>query len=225
MRLYLRTGMESQENKSVQETEKQKELRQTPFQPQESSNGVSFPTIGGGKKSGGAKTLLIVGILVLVAILGFVIYKSATKKSTDNSTQPSPYDYMTTPSSDQGVTPVTPAPVASPAASVDKSNIKIQVLNGTGISGEAAYLKTQLINLGYKNVEVGNSASTVTATAATFSSTLDARVVTEITQKLSSIYQTVTTSTSASKTFDVIIVTGLRKGATPKPTTTATPVS
>ena len=186
---------------------------------------VSFPTVGGEKKSGGAKILLIVGILVLVAILGFVIYKSANKKSSNTSTLPSPYDNMTTPSADQGVTPVTPAPSASPAASIDKTKIQIQVQNGTGIAGEAAYLETQLKNLGYTNVKVGNSASTVTATTVTFSSTLDSGVVNEINQELSSIYQTVTTNTSSTATFDVVVVTGLRKGATPKPVDTSTPAA
>ena len=224
--------MEQDQNQQFVE---EQQVQSTPFQEQGSSNNVSFPTVGQQKKSGGAKTLLIVGILVLVAILGFVIYKSASKKSSDVVTEPTPFDNLTTPSTDQTVVAtITPAPSASPAATidatkVDKTKIKIQVQNGTGISGEAAYLQTQLGNLGYKDVKVGNSSSTVTTATAVFSSTLDKTVVNEITQKLNSIYQTVTTSTSASSTFDVVIVTGLQKGATPKPVTsplaspTATP--
>jgi len=42
----------------------------------------------------GAKTLLIVGILVLVGILGFVIYKSASKGSSVTLTEPTPYDNL-----------------------------------------------------------------------------------------------------------------------------------
>jgi hypothetical protein len=205
--------MEEQQNQPVEQ-----EVQSTPFQSQESSSGVSFPTVGEPKKSGGAKTLLIVGILVLVAILGFVIYKSANKKSGDAATQPSSFDNLTTPSSDQTVQTVTPAP--SPAVAVDKT--KIQVQNGTGIAGEAAYLQTQLSALGYTNVKTANSDSTVTTTTVTFSSTLDKSVVNEITQKLNSIYQTVTANTSTSATFDVVIVTGLRKGATPKPSAAPT---
>jgi hypothetical protein len=209
--------MEEQQNQPV---EQEQEVQPTPFRQQESpTSGVSFPTVGGEKKSGGTKTLLIIGILVLVAILGFVIYKSASKKSAGTSSGASPFDNLTTPSSDQ-VQTVTPAP--SPATTVDKSKIEIQVQNGTGIAGEAAYLQTQLGNLGYTNIKTANSSSIVTITAVTFSSSLDSGVVSEITQKLNSIYQTVTTNTSTSATFDAVIVTGLRKGATPKPSNAPT---
>jgi len=209
--------MEPEQNREV---EQEQEVSGNSFQQQESSSGVSFPTVGGEKKSGGAKTLLIVGILILVAILGFVIYKSATKKSGDTSLEATPFEDLTTPSSEQTVESVTPAP--SPAATVDKTKIKIQVQNGTGITGEAAYLQTQLGGLGYSNIKTGNSSSTVTDTTVTFSSTLDSSVVTEITQKLNSIYQKVTSSTSSSATFDTVVVIGLRKGATPKPSTAPT---
>lgn len=217
MRLYLRTSMEEQQNQPAEQ-----EVQSTPFQQQESSNDVSFPTVGEQKKSGGAKTLLIVGILVLVAILGFVIYKSASKKSTDTSLEATPFDNLTTPSSEQTIETVTPAP--SPAATVDKTKVKIQVQNGTGISGEAAYLQTQLGTLGYTNIKTGNSDANVTTTTVTFSGTLDSSVVSEITQKLNSIYQTVTSSTSSSSTFDVVVVVGLRKGATPKPSVAPTTI-
>lgn len=194
-------------------------------QVEPSSNNVSFPTVGEQKKSGGAKTILIVGILVLVAILGFVIYKNASKKSTDETIVPTSFDNLTTPSSDTTVQTFTPIPSGTPATTVktDKTKVQIQVQNGTGITGEAAYLQTQLSTLGYTNVKVGNSDSTVTTTSVTFSGTLDAAVVAEITQKLNTLYQTVTTKTSSTSTFDVVIVTGLRKGVTPKPSSSSTP--
>ncbi len=186
------------------------------------TSGVSFPAINEPKKSGGIKTLLIVGVLVLVAILGFVIYKSAGDNAGDVNEEPTSFDNLTTPSTETLPT-FTPAPSTTPSAKVDKTKVRIQIQNGTGITGEAAYLQTQLGNLGYTNVKVGNSDSTVTATSATYANSLDSAVVTEITQKLNSIYQTVNTQTSAASTFDVVIVTGLRKGATPKASGSATP--
>ena len=209
--------MEPVQNQPI---DQEQEVSESSFREQESSSGVSFPTVGGEKKSGGAKTLLIVGILVLVAILGFVIYKSATKKSGDASLEATPFEDLTTPSSEQTIESVTPAP--SPAAAVDKTKVKIQVQNGTGITGEAAYLQAQLGGLGYKDIKTGNSTSTVTTTTVTFSSTLDSSIVAEITQKLNSIYQTVTSSTSSSATFDAVVVIGLRKGATAKPSAAPT---
>jgi len=208
MRLYFSTHMEETQNTESQQNS------ESSFQP--SPSPVSFPTVGQPQKSGGAKTLLIVGILILVAILGFVIYKSATKSSETVSTEPTPFDNLTPPA-DQNVTVATPAPVATPKAA-DRGNVKVQVQNGTGINGEAAYLQTQLKTLGYTNVKVGNATSTnATATTVTFSSSLDAGIVSELTQKINSLYQNVTVNNSGSTTFDVVVVTGLRKGATPKP--------
>ncbi len=194
---------------------------------QTAPTGVSFPTVGQPQKSGGAKTLLIVGILVLVAILGFVIYKSATKNSNTASTEPTPFDNLTAPSTDQNVSVATPAPVATPN-SANRSKVAIQVQNGTGIAGEAAYLQTQLGTMGYTDVKVGNATTqNLTSTQVTFSSTLDSGVVAELTQKLNALYTNVTVTNSASTTFDVVIVTGLRKGSTPKPSATpaATPTA
>jgi len=176
---------------------------------------VSFPTVGEPKKSGGAKTLLIIGILALVGILGYVIYKSATGKSEElGVTEPTPFENMAAPTA--AATPVA-TPTSSPSAAIDKTKVKIQVQNGTGIAGEAAYLQTQLNGIGYTNVVVGNSPTQdETETQVSFGSSLSAAVVNEITSKLNSIYQTVTKVSSTSTTYDVVIVTGLRKGATPK---------
>lgn len=199
-------------------------------QPQQQVNqapSVSFPgSPQSQKKSGGAKGLLIVGILILVAILGFVIYKSATNKGAA-MTEPTPYDNLTTPSQNTGNDTETPTPKASstPSAS-SKATLDIQVQNGTGIAGEAAYLQTQLSRLGYTKISVGNASSqNNTDTTVTFSSSVDSSIVTEITQKLKDIYQSVTSKTSGTQSADVVIVTGLRKGATAKPAATTAPTT
>jgi len=206
--------MEETQNTETQST------GESTFQP--TPSGVSFPTVGQPQKSGGPKTLLIVGILILVGILGFVIYKSATKPGGNVSVEPTPFDNLTAPAGDQTVNAATPAPVASPK-STDREGVAIQVQNGTGITGEAAFLQTQLKTLGYTDVKVGNATSqNLTSTQVTFSSSLDSGVVAEITQKLNTLYQNVTSTNSGSSTFDVVIVTGLRKGSTPKPSATPT---
>lgn len=202
------------------QTEQTPEVRENPATAQQNpGGGVSFPTVGTSQKQGGPKTILIVGILILVGILGFVIYKSASKKTAGVSTEATPFGNLTV--SDQGSSP-SPVPVASP--SVDKSKVAIQIQNGTGIAGEAAYLQTQLKNLGYTNISLGNASDqTLTATEVTFAGNLDSGVVAEITQKLKSIYQTVNSTTSSSQTVDVLIVTGLQKGETPRPVATPAP--
>ncbi|HET7098693.1 MAG TPA: LytR C-terminal domain-containing protein [Patescibacteria group bacterium] len=183
-------------------------------------SGVSFPTVGQPKKSGGAKTLLIVGILVLVAILGFVIFKSATKVD-ETLAEPTPFDNLTTSNVDS--TPIessTPVATATPKPA-DKAKVTIEIQNGTGITGEAAYLQSQLKALGYTNLSVGNASSqNLTATEVTFSKALASSFVDEITTKLKSIYTSVTVKTSATQTGDAVIITGLRKNATPKASST-----
>jgi hypothetical protein len=206
--------------------ESQNTENQTQNIPQENPMtpaGVSFPTVGQPQKSNGAKTLLIVGVLILVGILGFVIYKSASKKNDETLTTPTPFDNLVTPSDNQvAATPVaTVAPVTT-----DKTKIKIQVQNGTGITGEASYLQTQLKGLGYTNIAVGNSASeNLTATSVSFAGTVPTDVVNDLTTELNTIYQSVTTTPSTSTAYDVVVVTGLRKGATAKPVATSSATS
>jgi hypothetical protein len=186
-------------------------------------SGVSFPSVNEPKRSGGPKTLLIVGILILVGVLGFVVYKSATTES-EILPEPTPFDNLTAPSEFENDPTSTPAASVAPKA-VDRENVAIQVQNGTGIAGEAAFLQTQLKNIGYTDVVAANASSqSATETTVTFAKDLDPAIVTEITQKLNSIYQTVSTKTATTATtYDVVIVTGLKKGATAQPAATATP--
>jgi hypothetical protein len=186
------------------------EMSETTSQREE--NKVSFPTVGEPKKSGGAKTLLIIGILILVGILGYVIYRSASGKG-EEVIEPTPFENEVS----ETASPTTPT--SSPSATVDKSKYKIQIQNGTGITGEAAYLEGILKGLGYTNITVGNAATqNAVDTQVSFSNTVPSSVVTEITAKLESIYQSVKTVNSTSTTYDIVIITGLRKGVTPKPT-------
>jgi hypothetical protein len=193
----------------------QNPVQESQVQPETQSQGVSFPTVGQPKKSGGAKTLLVVGILVLVAILGFIIFKNASSQNEEAAT---PTPFAETPTE----APASPTPSGTPSAA-DKSKVKIEVQNGTGITGEAAYLQTQLKALGYTNVTVGNAPTQdATATTVTFAKTLSASIVTELTSKLKELYKEVTVKTSTTSTMDVVIITGLRKGATSKPSSTPT---
>lgn len=211
--------MEENTNPEPQQEQKQEEVQEKPSF-QQGSNGVSFPSVNQQPKSRGPKTILIAGILILVAILGFVVYKSATKNA-GMSTEPTPFDNMTT-SSEDTMTPSTPSATTAPKAA-DKSGVSISVQNGTGIAGEAAYLQTQLKNLGYTDVTAGNASSQdATTTTVVFSKDLADSIVTEITQELNSLYQKVTTSTSSSATTDIVVTTGLRKGATAKPSAVPT---
>lgn len=178
---------------------------------------VSFPTVGQTQKSGGPKTLLVLGALILVGILGFVIFKNSSSEEISPDTEATPVEIS------EPVATATPSPSSTPKAA-DKSKVKIQVQNGTGISGEAALLQTQLKSLGYTSVTIGNATSQDnTITIVTFSKSLSSEIVDELTKKLKELYKEVEVKTSTTATSDVIIVTGLRKGATAKPSSSPTP--
>lgn len=195
-------------------------------QPQ-NNLGVSFPTVTNEppKKSGMVKTLLIAGILILVGILGFVIFKSASSKSDTISIESNNEDTLTTPKVDSTNSP-SPSPTtgstSTPKAS-SRSSLTIDVQNGTGITGEAAYLQNLLKDLGYTKVSVGNATSQdAVITTITYSKSVTSDISDEITKKLQSVYQEVSTKTSTSQLTDVTIVTGVRKGSTAKPSATPT---
>lgn len=176
---------------------------------------VSFPQPLPRKKGGSGKLLIIFLGLAILGVIGFLVFKGIGGGSATPTSTPS----VESISGSSDTTSETPSPEP-----VDKATVSIKVENGTGIAGEAGFLQGILANMGYTKIEVGNAdSSDNTSTQVTFSADLSQSVIDEITKKLESIYETVKTKTSSSQTTsDVVIVTGLKKGATPKPATEAT---
>jgi len=94
-------------------------------------------------------TALLVGALVG----GLITYFSGIANlSTDSSSSPTP------------MASVEPATVTSEATATPKSTfkrdgLKVQILNGSGVSGAAGKAKTLLEGLGYVTVETGNAST------------------------------------------------------------------
>lgn len=194
-------------------------------QPVSASASVA-PTRPDYPKQKGKKTIGLVLFLISLVIVGGAVFyfvslqKGAGQKEEKKS--PEPFVVQKT-----EVLP-TPTEEAKTEAVVDKKSISISVLNGTGITGEAAYLQDKLENLGYTNVKVGNaSKQDYEETVVKFSSTLSKSAIDEITTELNKIYKSVKTQTGSTGSFDVEITTGLRSGQTPKPAATlsASPTS
>jgi hypothetical protein len=164
----------------------------------------------GGKKKGLAFLLVIAAIGVGI----FLIVKGSGDSKTETSPTPDSnlYDFATPDSTS------TPEPV-------DREDVSIEVLNGTGIAREASYLQGKLADLGYTDIELGNADEQDNETTqVTFSSSTPDEVIDEITEELEGLYEDVETSTSRSQEdVDVQIITGLKKGQTPKPESTETP--
>jgi len=179
--------------------------------PQES---VSFAPIPVKQKSkGGVKTFLGIFILIIFIVGGFLIFKDSGQKSSEPTATPEV----------GGVSVDTSSPSPTPAP-VDKTKVVISIENGTGISGEAAYIRDVLKVAGYSVFKIGNAkTSDNVTTTVTFSSSLEESVKTEITTKLNNVYKEVTVANSSTQKDSVLIVTGLRKGSTAKPSSSPKP--
>lgn len=188
-------------------------MQETPQQP--ASGGQTFdaqpPTI---KKKSKKKWLVILPILIVVLAAGAFFFS--------RSPQEEPEEQELTPIESEERESPTPTPTPEP---VDKSEISIRVLNGTGIAREAAFLRGKLEELGYSDIESGNASDqTRETTEVSFGSTIPEAVREEIRNKLEEIYTEVEVITGRATDADILVTTGLRPGQSlPTPTPTAEP--
>ena len=110
----------------------------------------------------------------------------------------------------------TSTPIQKP---VNRDEISIEVLNGTGTPKEASFLQGKLRDLGYTDIELGNAdTKDFVVTEATFSSNVPEEVRDEIIEELEDTYKEVDSGTGSSGKSDITIITGYKKGHTPTPT-------
>ncbi len=197
-----------------EQTQEQNLNQQTP--PQPLSYGVSTPTK---QKSSNSKWLIIFIILLILGGAGVFFF---TKSANQVVPTPTP-SFNVAPIENKGTT--VPVATKSPEP-VDKSEITIDIKNGTGIPGEAKLLSDKLKTLGYSDITAGNADKTdYEETVVTFSKDLSQTVQDEIKKELEGFYKEVSVKTSSTQNKDVVIITGLRGSQTSKPvsTSTATP--
>lgn len=147
---------------------------------------------------------LIVFLTTVLFISGIVVFAFALKSSgislnTGNSQSTTP-----TPS---------PAPTTAPTATpvpIKKSDLKINILNGSGKPGLAGIAKTYLESLGYQNITTGNADSyDYPNTTITFKNKSEA--ATQLKADLSQKYTVTESTTSSTSTdSDVEIVLGAK---------------
>lgn len=143
-------------------------------------------------------TALLVGALVG----GLITYFSGISKLNSEPVSPTPVASIT-PS-------VEATPTASPSSTLKKDDLKVQILNGSGVSGAAGKVKTLLEGLGYKLIDTGNAS--MSDLAQTEVSLKDSKkdYFNEIIKDLSKSY----TATESAKTlsgsskYDVVITLG-----------------
>lgn len=183
-------------------------------QPQAAAQGSSGG--GGGKK----KVIIIILIIILLLVLvggGYFILQApdiAEPESTPNGVS---------------LSAPTPTPIPSPEEEeeVDFSVYSVNILNGTGIGGEAGYLQGELEDLGFEDIDVGNASSTDNeTTVVVFGPDVSESAQKQLTEALGGIYQSVDSEVDEDMTdYDIEITTGLREGQTPTPEETDEPAA
>ncbi len=104
------------------------------------------------------------------------------------------------------------SPSAAIVATIDKSKLSLQVLNGSGIVGQAGRIKDILSKAGFENIETGNlNLNKKSDTIASFSAVVAKSNREEIVKMLEDFFMKIDIQeSSASAKFDVQIITGSR---------------
>lgn len=161
--------------------------------------------------------VLIAIIAVVVIIVAGVIFLKFRSTATPVAPTPTPTPMQIVTESPTPTMTLTPTPsttVKDTSGLTAKQKVKIQVLNGTGVTGDAAYLKAKLISAGYQTIDTGNAAETSASaeTKVTYYSSFPATYKVDFTTLLNDLYASVsaTSSTDTGK-YDVIVTSGKKK--------------
>jgi len=179
---------------------------------------VSFPGAPAPKKKNvGLKIAILV---VLLLLIGGIAYFLLSSENPFTSATPSPTPTVF-------VQETIPTEMPTPTvASVSKDQLQVQILNGTGVPGEASLLQKEIEKLGFKSIDTGNAdTKDATKTMVSFSSKVSDDVKTEVLSTLQNMYTSVDTSDTPSAGVDIKITTGPRKGQKATSNVTATPTT
>lgn len=163
------------------------------------------------KTKNNKNTWILLGIMaLLLAILVsmFLIFKPFTAEKPKH-TIPSASEALPAPAP-AVPTPAAPPPVttqSSPTASVSAETVRVQILNGSGISGQADVIRRELLSLGFTDISLGNI-PTLSRTTINYSATLSPVTLDRIVSQLKINYPSLFTQAAPNLTYDVIINLG-----------------
>lgn len=192
-----------------QDNQAQAQQQQVPANPQPE---VGFPQPkepSGGKSKIIKWIIALVGIILIVAVGAFFILQDVGQgETTSTDSEGSELTTFPTPESQETPEP-TPSPTPEP---IEKSEVRIEVLNGTGTPGDAGFLQDELEDLGFEEIEVGNADSQdEDETTVTYSRDLPPNIIDEMTARLEELYDSVSARQGTlSGDFDIRVITGPR---------------
>ncbi|MDO8452306.1 MAG: LytR C-terminal domain-containing protein [bacterium] len=105
---------------------------------------------------------------------------------------------------------VTEAPTPTPTeAVIDKAEVSVEVLNGTGTAGHAGKAKSVFEDLGFEDITAGNAVSKdATSTTVEFSSDIPASVRKEVVDALDLVFDEVEQSENTTEKLMITVTTG-----------------
>ena len=157
------------------------------------------------------KIPLVIFSLAFMVLFGVMVYLLLVVPATKPKSRARP-SAMITPAAVKPTTrpspTVTPAPLATPSAQL-LSQTTVQVLNGSGIAGQAAAVEARLREAGFTSLVTGNSPRVNTGvTQMVFSKELPQNVRQWISGVVQSLYPDATTREGTDTQYDAIITTG-----------------
>ncbi|MFH2019259.1 MAG: LytR C-terminal domain-containing protein [bacterium] len=172
------------------------------------SGSLETPVAPKARKINKKLLLIIGGALVLILIIyGVIVLVGRQTSTTTSSEEPSP--------SPTEIIIATPTPEPSPASSAELAVFKLQILNGSGVPGEAGAVNTILESEGFDTAETDNAENyNYTDTIVQFKAGISDSVYTSIEMALSGKY-TLRKGDELpdSSDYDIIVTVGTKLSA------------
>jgi len=155
--------------------------------------------------------------ITLLLLLGLIVIASASLYLASTfGLLKNPLEYLSSSKQSQSLVEESPKPTeatnsatADDIRSLSKDGLKVQVLNGSGITGQASKVKSQLANLRFTEIETGNAIGISTEdTIVVFSDKVSAGIQTQVKTELEKTYSEVTIEEATVTQFDILITTG-----------------
>ncbi len=165
------------------------------------------PILEGEEKKSMQKQLILLclSLLLLIGAIGYFLLWSETIANPWFKKPKSLYHKPTAVT----VPSITSQPSPTIKPFTDKSAIKIQILNGSGIEGQAGKLSNLLKGAGYNNVTIGNVNNLEQRTTIIYNKLLPKDVLVGITDAMKNDFPDPTSQeTSQSAEYDILITTG-----------------
>jgi hypothetical protein len=169
---------------------------------------VTEPSMLSPKKERSILPLVLPMFVLLLGVLGYMLYQQS---------QPPPRPVATTPTPAVVIPTVVPEDTvasesASATASADLTEFSIQVLNGSGVAGDATRVRAGLEEVGFEGIVTGNSDTTPEQTQVTLVRDVPGSVRQVLLGALQELSGDVTIREVATAQYDIIIVTSRPSG-------------